>query len=150
MIKWGLENGAKWRNVSFPARFGKNGIIGVVANSYIPPNTAIIAIPNKLIFSVDKIMKSELKELFEIEEFKYLYKVEEAGVDYEFNVLALGLLREWCKGKDSFWKPFLDTVENDYTILDWNVEDIKYIDDISLLEEVKAFRKEMEKNYRLQ
>jgi len=51
LLEWGIENGLKYKSISMPANFGKSGFFGVVANEYIPPNTVILAVPNKLILS---------------------------------------------------------------------------------------------------
>ena len=40
--------------------------------------------------------------------------------DAEFNVLAFFILYEKLKGEKSFWFPYLDLVQESYTLFDWN------------------------------
>lgn len=39
LVKWGLDNGVKFRSIDMPAAFGKMGLSGVVATQDIPANT---------------------------------------------------------------------------------------------------------------
>ena len=60
-LKWFNSNGGYFDGVEINE---KNGVRGLFATKYIPANTAIIAIPNKLTINIKSIAKSELKDLF--------------------------------------------------------------------------------------
>lgn len=48
----------------------------------------------------------------------------EDNCDAEFNILALFLLREKVKEKDSFWYPYINALGKSYTLFDWNKYDV--------------------------
>ena len=83
--------------------------------------------------SLIKIKNGELKEI--INKYPDLFD-EEENDDAEFSILTLFVLREKMLGEDSFWKPYLDTIDRSYTMLDWTEEDLSHIEDLSLREEV--------------
>ena len=82
--------------------------------------------------SLLKVKEGELKPI--LKRFKHLYNMDHSE-DAEFNILALFILREKILGEKSFWKPYLDTIDRSYTMMDWTSEDLAMIEDESLIEE---------------
>ena len=48
------ENGLKSKGIDFPIAFGPIGYTGVAATEHIKPNSVFLAVPNKLLITVDK------------------------------------------------------------------------------------------------
>lgn len=67
----------------------------------------------------------------------------EDNADGEFNVLAMFLLYEKCKGEKSFWHPYINSLGKSYTLFDWNKYDIKVAEDPLLQDEFKYYVDEM-------
>jgi hypothetical protein len=54
--EWAIKNGVLIsEKIDFPAEFGPSKLAGIGAADNIPANTAIIAVPNRLIISVKKV-----------------------------------------------------------------------------------------------
>jgi hypothetical protein len=49
---------------------------------------------------------------------------EDENSDAEFNILALAVLWEKVKGKESFYHDMLSVTESNNSMLDWTTEDI--------------------------
>lgn len=108
-VRWAKSNGALISDeVCYPAAFGDQGFTGIAAVKDIPANKVIIAIPNKLIISANKVYNSELREIFEANPNFF---DDEKTTDAEFNSLALFILWHKLLGKESFWYPYLNVVE---------------------------------------
>ena len=78
------------KHIRFPVAFGPNGYIGMAASEDIPPNKAIIAIPNKLLITTLMIHDSELKPI--IEEYSEFFDNDDDD-DSDFNTLCLFIMR---------------------------------------------------------
>jgi hypothetical protein len=65
--KWLRDNGVVFPHLSYPAYFGPepDQMLGVAATELIPPKTAFMFIPYKLIMSSEAALTSELSELYE-------------------------------------------------------------------------------------
>ena len=50
--------------------------------------------------------------------------------------MASFLMHEKIKGEESFYFPYLDLIERSYTMLDWNEDDLKEVEDPVLHDEV--------------
>lgn len=59
-MDWLVQNGAKFDDVKFPARFLNGQLMGLSAKNYIPPFKCFIAIPNTCIISVARVKQSEI------------------------------------------------------------------------------------------
>lgn len=57
--------------------------------------------------------------------------------------MAFFILYEKLKGQNSFWAPYLDIVEESYTLFEWNKYEVMECENRILLEEFKEFIDEM-------
>jgi histone-lysine N-methyltransferase SETD3 len=113
-MKWALENGAKLNGCSIQEFEGYE--LGIKADVDIEQSTLVIAVPRKLMMSVESAKQSILKEL--IEKDKILSSMPNV-------TLAIFLLLEKFKG-DSFWKSYIDILPKVYTtVLFFSVEELE-------------------------
>jgi hypothetical protein len=91
------------------------------ASEDLPANTAIIAVPNRLVIGHRRVRKGELKDLYNAN--AHMFDATQ-NPDAEINVLAIFVLYEKLKGENSFFHPYLNLVENSYTLFDWTKFDV--------------------------
>jgi hypothetical protein len=89
----------------------------------------------------DRVRGGELKKIFE--ENCDFFEKGGKNHDAEFNVLAFFILFEKLKGEKSFWHPYLDLVEESYTLFDWNKNEVGGCENKILSEEYKEYIDEM-------
>ncbi|KAL4463988.1 hypothetical protein ABPG74_005925 [Tetrahymena malaccensis] len=147
-LKWCRDNKVLiHKNIGVPAAFGPLGIPGVVALEDIPANTVIAAIPDKVMISQYHIKEGELKEMIQSEQNKHLFNEKVAG-DAEFNILTAFLIYEKLRqDKESFYKPYFDTIERSYTLYDWDENDIKQTECPELIDEFKFYKEDVEETW---
>jgi hypothetical protein len=51
-------------------------------------------------------------------------------------LLILFLIHERCKGKESFWHPYLDTIQKIDTPIEWDQDHLDFIEDTQLRAEI--------------
>ena len=100
--KWLKANGARYDSIEYPVAFGKNGdLIGIAAKRPIGSEEAYIFIPNKMIISDEKILKSEIGHIILRHE-----DVFKEHADGEYLRLIFFMTYELSKGEKSFWYPY--------------------------------------------
>ena len=92
-------------------------------------------IPNKLIVSTHKVKRSILGTI--IEENSDLFDNDITN-DADFNILALFVMFEYLKGKDSFFHPMFQVSDQSHSIISWNEEDLKLVEESAFIEEVDS------------
>lgn len=100
---------------------GKHGPAGIVAKENIPPRFGLMAIPNKILITYERVKKSP-------DLAKYI-KANPALTDSgkeELNGLILFLIPEILRGEKSFWFPYLNLISSMNAI--WSEEDILAVD----------------------
>ncbi|RZC41308.1 hypothetical protein BDFB_001143 [Asbolus verrucosus] len=113
-VKWALENGAQLNGCSIQEFEGYE--LGIRADVDIPQSSLVIAVPRKLMMSMEDAHQSVMKELMEKD--KILGTMPNV-------TLAVFLLVEKFKG-DSFWKPYIDILPKAYTtVLYFSVEELE-------------------------
>ncbi|XP_044255810.1 actin-histidine N-methyltransferase [Tribolium madens] len=113
-MKWASENGAQLNGCSIEEFEGYG--LGVKANVDIAESSLVIAVPRKLMMSVENAKESILKDL--IEKDKILGSMPNV-------TLAIFLLLEKFKG-DSFWKPYIDILPKKYTtVLYFSIDELE-------------------------
>ncbi|CAD8069199.1 unnamed protein product [Paramecium primaurelia] len=143
-IKWCKENGALISDeVQYPSAFGAQGYTGISAKMNIAANKVIIAIPNKLIISHHKVLKSELSDMFKAHK---PFFDDQITADAEFNCLALYIFYHKLQGEKSFWYPYLNVVEQ-HTMFEWRNRDLFNLQDQSLIDEFMYIQSEMDKSW---
>jgi hypothetical protein len=144
-LEWLQQNGAKMHpGIALPTAFGPLGVIGVAATQNIPPNTCVMAIPNRLLISCLLVDESEVAPI--IKKHEDFFDAEDDD-DADFNKLALFVMYERNKGKQSFWHPFFDVIDSSYTQLEWKKPEIKLCQDEYQLKSVWEFRRGMEETW---
>lgn len=81
---------------------------GVGAKDNIPANTIIMSIPNKILISVKKALKSDLKDMYKAHPLIF---DESKNHDAEFNILAVFVIYEKLKNENSFYFPYLNSID---------------------------------------
>ncbi|KRX00204.1 Rubisco LSMT, substrate-binding domain [Pseudocohnilembus persalinus] len=142
--KWVQENGLLLKNVDYPVGFGLLGVPGIAASDEIPENTILAAVPNKMIINVKKALESELIEVYKSSPKNFNMKINE---DAEFNILTLFLIREYIKGTDSFWYPYISSIGKSYTLYDWTKYDTEKTEDPEMIEESRYYADEIDQVY---
>lgn len=103
LMGWLKHNNAVFPNVTIEHVSDKYR--GVKASKYIKPNHPIVSIPFKCIMNVKKAKESDIGK--QIEE-------KNLPINCDHDLLALFLLSEKKKGKESFFKPYIDTIPSTY------------------------------------
>lgn len=113
-VKWATENGAELNGCSIDEFEGYG--LGMKANIDVDESSLVMAVPRKLMMSVENAKGSVLKEL--IEKDKILSSMPNV-------TLAIFLLLEKFKG-DSFWKPYIEILPKMYTtVLYFSLEELE-------------------------
>jgi hypothetical protein len=107
-------------------------VIGVAAKRLIRPQEAYIYIPAKLVINRAKLLKSEIKHVFEDhkEEFKTITE------DDRFP-LTFFVAYEMAKGESSFWYPYFSTAYDSDIPLFWDPADLEFLDDELIKAEIE-------------
>lgn len=118
--QWLLENGAVFNDdIEFPAVFA-GGLHGLAAKKKIESHKGYIFIPNTIIVSVERIKACpELREL--IRDNYDLFG--DIHPDREQMLMATFLMYEHLKGSASFWKPYIDVMNEANLVCDWSKEE---------------------------
>ncbi|KAJ8954930.1 hypothetical protein NQ314_006992 [Rhamnusium bicolor] len=113
-VKWVNENGAELKGCTITEFKGFE--LGLKVNTDIPQSSLVIAVPRKLMLSIETARKSELKDLMEKDQIlKNMHNV----------ALAIFLLVEKFK-KNSFWKAYIDILPSTYsTVLYFTMDDLE-------------------------
>ena len=113
LVSWIRSHGGGVDAIHVPVRFPE-GEVGVAASRHISKRELVMAIPTKLVISVDTALKSELKPFYNKHKHIFHPDVEE---DAEFNILSVFLFSEYLKGKESFYSPYLKCLPKDGFLL---------------------------------
>ena len=90
--------------LEYPAYF-ENGLMGVRCKEDIQNREAYLYVPYKMMLSITKVQNDSILGPIVFEHPECFD--EEKGHDWEQLTLALGLIYEMTKGKDSYWYPYL-------------------------------------------
>ncbi|KAJ8922590.1 hypothetical protein NQ315_007620 [Exocentrus adspersus] len=112
--KWMVENGAQFKGCSITEFKGYE--LGLRVNTDIPQSSLVLAVPRKLMMSIETAGKSELRHLMEKDQIlKNMHNV----------TLSIFLLLEKFK-ENSFWKPYIDILPKIYTtVLYFSTEELE-------------------------
>ncbi|KAF5308840.1 hypothetical protein FQR65_LT00540 [Abscondita terminalis] len=111
---WIEDNGAKFEGLKISEFPGYE--LGLMAERDIKQSSLIIAVPKKLMITIDVAKKSELRKL--IEKDPLLSNMSNVA-------LTMFLLLEKFK-ETSFWKPYIDILPTEYsTVLYFNLEELQ-------------------------
>ena len=113
-MKWCTENGAHLNGCSIQEFEGYE--LGIKAEVDIQQSSLVIAVPRKLMMSIENARESILKDL--VQKDKILSTMPNV-------TLAIFLLLEKFKG-DSFWKPYIEILPKTYTtVLYFSIEELE-------------------------
>ena len=120
--EWLINNGAVFDDsIEFPAVFG-GGLQGLAAKKPLGTHKGYIFIPNTIIISVERVKACpEFRNL--IKENLQLFG-EGIHPDREQMLLATFLLYHLLKRESSFWKPYIDVMNDADLVCDWPEEEI--------------------------
>ncbi|KAJ8975461.1 hypothetical protein NQ317_000892 [Molorchus minor] len=92
--------------------------LGLQVNTHIPQSSLVMAVPRRIMLTIEAARNSELKKLIEKDQIlKNMSNV----------TLAIFLLVQKFK-QDSFWKPYIDILPSSYsTVLYFSVEDLEHL-----------------------
>lgn len=112
--KWAVENGAEFNGCSIVEFKGYE--LGLKVNTNIPQSSLVLAVPRKIMLSIETAGKSELRHLIEKDQIlKNMHNV----------TLAIFLLLEKFK-ENSFWKTYINILPKTYsTVLYFTVEELE-------------------------
>ncbi|CAH0559894.1 unnamed protein product [Brassicogethes aeneus] len=112
--KWVKENGAQFNGCTITEFKGYD--LGIKVNTDIPQSTLVLAIPRKVMLTVERASDSILKNLIKNDQIlKNMPNV----------ALAIYLLLEKFTD-NSFWKPYLDILPKSYTtVLYFTIEELE-------------------------
>ena len=117
--KWCFDNGVKMPKVDYPGYF-EGGLVGMKANAPIQHRESFLAIPYKMLMTVERAQNHEILGPI-IRENPQLFDEEHKG-DWEQLTLALYLIYENQKGDESFWKPYIDLMPDVKFFCHWPEE----------------------------
>lgn len=95
----------------------------------------ICCIPNKMLITKKKILASDIGHI--IKKHEKIFE-EELYSSNEFNSFAAFLIREKIKGDTSFFAPYIDVMQKTCTLLEWDDNSLREVDDKQLIDEVRA------------
>jgi hypothetical protein len=98
--------------VQWPVVFAPFGVVGALARETIGERDFISKITLSVIITTDKVRASELSEL--IEDCPGIF---EDHYESDYFKLALFMMYEWGKGEASFYYPYLNQIENPFSLI---------------------------------
>ena len=72
---------------------------------------------------------------------------EEENNDADFNILALFILWEKIKGRDSFYSPWFCTTEENYSMYEWTSKELDRLDQPSIKDYALEFQDDMDSEW---
>ncbi len=136
--EWCKTNGVFNPSVEYPVAFGKHGhLVGMCAARDVPPMTAFLYIPWNLLINAPNIRERspEMGSLFDHHP-ELFFEHENA----EYIQLAVYVWHERTKGENSFYKPFLDIINDSDLPFTWSDEELAEFQDAVLISNIKSFR----------
>ena len=124
-LSWCESNGVRFNSVDPLAYFGADGELrGVVSTREIKPYEVMLAVPNKVLITVPKIL-NDLSLSPVIEQIK---EAVEKGDPTDFFLLVTYILKERSLGEESFYHLFFEMVTDIEPAELWRPEDLKIIE----------------------
>lgn len=124
--KWVINQGGIINNIDYPVKFADKQALSVVATQSIKPNTMVLAIPNSLIITSQKIRSTDLREI--IEPNSQLFDCDN-DFESEILVFVLFLMYEKNKTLKSFWYPYIQIIKPPFNITSYTVKEIERLED---------------------
>lgn len=131
-LEWCDEQGVIMTSAAWPAFFGSENLRGVVCTKDIKPYEAIMYVPHKLLITTQMTKDHPILGQIVLDH----PSIFKTSGDWEYNLLILFLIHERCKGKESFWHPYLDTIQKIDTPIEWDQEHLDFIEDTQLRAEI--------------
>ena len=105
LLNWLKENDCIFDKVQWPAVYG-NGLVGCLALEDIKPLEAFVYVPIRCQMSVEHAKASEIGVMFTNHDSLFV------GNYYrDVLIVCIFLMYERMKGEDSFWAPFINTLD---------------------------------------
>ena len=119
---------------------------GFRAKKDIAFREAYLSVPLKCLMSIGKAMKHPVLRVI-IDQNPELFD-EEQNTEYEQMTLALFLMYEIGRGKQSYWYPYLVSMPTVRFSCFWSHEEIMQIQDKAILERMIEYRKSLRKEWK--
>lgn len=117
---WCIKNGVRMPKLEYPFVF-EDGTVGVRATKPITHKEAYLAVPMSLAMSVEDAQSHEILGKV-IEENPNMFAPNGDWPIWPQMILTLYLIHEHLKGEDSFWKPYVDTIQAETPFCNWTDE----------------------------
>ena len=129
LFQWGEFMGIKLNSkIVYPVKFSP-GYIGVQTSDTIYPGETILSAPNSAMFSTKYINHQQLEKVYDAN--PSVYSLPDRS--HEDNRMLTFFLWELSKGNCSIWQPYFQFLTKDVeTIVDWNTDELKQLQDSDL------------------
>ena len=119
-LRWLRENGCKFQKVKWPDTKNTNLFIrGCIAEENIEEKSVILELPHRLLISEPMI-------LLDSDVGTYV-SANESILRDDYIMLCLSVMSEIRKGSASFYFPYLSIFPTGCTAIDWNEEELSYL-----------------------
>ena len=122
--------------------FGKSGVIGALAVNDIHVRKAFIFVPFKIIITPQMVKESELKEV--IKAFPQVFDNSAISWDY---LIWIFLMNERRKGRDSFFYPYINVIDQPEILCDWSESELSELQDGFLSKKTKKLLQSQQFHY---
>ena len=131
--------------IEYPAYF-EGGLIGCRAKEDIEHREAFIAIPYKMLVTVEAAQRHPVLGPI-ISDNPQVFS--DTGLpDWEQLTLTLVLLYEYCQGEDSYWKPYLDMMPDVKFFAHWSDDMISATQDKNLVQCSIEYKQELNEEWK--
>ena len=119
-LAWLEENGALFPKLSWPRNDTKSGIRGVIANEDIPTeDRSMLQIPIHLMMTPVRAIKDSV--------YGEILKSRTQDLLYGDFLLAIYIMIELVRGKDSFFYPYLSILPTPSCLSEWTEEELSLL-----------------------
>lgn len=143
-MEWCVQNGVKCDKLEYPYVF-EQGLVGARARKDIEHREAFLYVPFKLLISMEVAFSHQTVGHVFAEHPELFSKAHE---DFEQLTLAVFMLFEYQKGKESFWFPYLNLLPEVEFFCNWDPKFLQATDDIGLVEEALAYKEDIEAEWK--
>ena len=139
-LDWCNKEGMVMPKLEYPAYF-ENGLIGVRCKEDIINREAYLFVPFKMMLSVHKVQNDDVLGPIVLDHPECFD--EEKGNDWEQLTLAIGLLYEMTKGKESYWYPYLRQMPDVEFSSSWDEHELEMLQDDYCVYQLKEYDAEL-------
>ena len=143
-MSWCAENGVKMPKLEYPAVF-EQGLLGVRAKEPIKHREAFLFVPFKMLITLELAQEHPIIGHVYKENPQLFTKDHD---DYEQLTLAVFMMYEYQKGKDSYWFPYLNLLPDVEFFCNWDEKILDLLEDEQLYYEAINYKRDIELEWR--